>query len=89
MFAKTNITTAGYDLVENKSQLILTIQNSGSSLTEDFCSELLTNPTGFAVNDIIAFETHDGNRWLLLITEVNPGATNGESTIKYDVKVEK
>lgn len=89
LLSKTVLNTEAFDLIVNKNQLIITVQNSGASLTEDFYSELQSNPGGFEVDDILAFETHDGHQGLLKITEVNPGASNGESTIKYDVKVEK
>lgn len=89
LMAKTGLSTEAFNLVANKNQLIITIQNSGATLTEDFHSELQSNPGGFAVNDIIAFETGAGDQGLIKITAVNPGASNGESTIKYDVKVEK
>ncbi|GAB4312949.1 MAG: hypothetical protein Kow00127_03700 [Bacteroidales bacterium] len=88
-FAKTTLTMNEWNAVENKNQLILTIQNQNLDLSNDFYSEVTSNPGGFAVNDIIAFETSSGMYGLLLIKEVNPGATNGESTIVYDVKVEK
>jgi len=89
LMAKTNLTVASFDPIENKNQLILTIQNSGVSLTEDFHSELQSDPNGFEVGDVIAFETGDGNQGLIKVTEVNPNADIGLSTIKYNVKVEK
>lgn len=88
-FGLTNLTVAAYNAVETKSQLILSIQNDGVALDEQFQSQLLSNPAGFAVGDIIAFETYDGNQGLIKLTEINVGATNGASTIKYDLKVEK
>lgn len=88
LIGKTNITGQAYDQIVNKNQLILTIQQSGVALNKDFHSELQSNPTGFAVGDIIAFET-GSYQGLIKVTEVNPGATNGLSTIKYNVKVEK
>ena len=88
-FGLTNLTVAQYNSVENKTQLILSIQNDGVQLDEDIQSELLSNPAGFAVGDIIAFETYDGNQGLIRLTDINPGATNGESVITYDLKVEK
>ena len=57
--------------------------------TEDFVSELQTNPAGFEVDDIFAFETGGGNQGLIRIMEVNEGSSVGESTIKYNVKIEK
>ncbi len=89
LMGKTNLTKEAYELVVNKNQLILSIQNSGVDMTEDFVSELQSNPGGFEVDDIIAFETGDGHQGLLRIMEVNEGASLGESTIKYNVKVEK
>ena len=73
----------------NKNLLIIKIQDSGVTLSDDFVSELQSNPQGFEVDDIIAFETDAGKQGLLRIREVNPGASNGESTIRYDVKVAK
>lgn len=89
LMSKTGLTTEAYDLIENKNQLIITIINSGAVLSDDYHSELLSNPGGFAVGDIIAFETEDGHQGLMKLTAVNPGASIGESTIEYDVKVEK
>ncbi|MCD4696863.1 MAG: hypothetical protein K8S16_11555 [Bacteroidales bacterium] len=90
LFGKTtSIDENAYNAVTDKNILILTIQNDGVALVDDFFSELLSNPGGFEVGDILAFETHDGNRGLILVTEVNPGTPNGNSTIKYDLKVEK
>ncbi|MCB2219333.1 MAG: hypothetical protein KQI35_02980 [Bacteroidetes bacterium] len=88
-FAKTTLGAGDYSAVENKNQLVLTITNQQLDFGDDFYSELVSNPGGFAVGDIIAFETLSGNYGLIKITEVNPGANNGLSTIKYDVKVEK
>lgn len=89
LMAKTTLPTESFDLITNKNQLIITIQNSGATLSDDFHSELQSDPQGFAVGDVIAFETGDGDQGLIKITEVNAGASNGESTIKYNVKVEK
>lgn len=89
LMGKTGLSTEAYELIVNKNQLILTIQNSGVSMTDDFHSELQSNPGGFEVGDIIAFETGEGNQGLIRVTEVTPGSSNGESKIKYNVKVEK
>ncbi|MEZ5082167.1 MAG: hypothetical protein R2750_01745 [Bacteroidales bacterium] len=89
LFGKTTLEEADYNLINNKNVLILTIQNDGVSITQDFYSETISNPGGFEVGDILAFETHEGNRGLIIIREVNAGSTNGNSTIKYDLKVEK
>lgn len=86
--AKTDLTVQDYVGITNKNQLIIVIQGSGASLTSDFHSELMSNPSGFEVGDIIAFETADGDQGLINVTQVNPGANNGLSTIKYDVKIE-
>ncbi|MCF8378374.1 MAG: hypothetical protein K9H49_02285 [Bacteroidales bacterium] len=88
LFAKTALNQAAYDLVTDKNILILTIQNTGVTLNSNFFSELISNPGGFAVGDVLAFETHTGNRGLLIIKEVNSASPNGNSTIKYDIKVE-
>ncbi len=90
LMAKTNLTIEQYELIVNKSQLILTIQNSGvSPMTENFHSELQSEPGGFEVGDIIAIETFDGHQGLIRVTEVNGNANIGESTIKYNIKIEK
>ena len=90
LMAKTDLTIEQYELIVNKSQLILTIQNSGvSPMTENFYSELQSDPGGFEVGDIIAFETYDGHQGLIRVTEVNEDANFGDSTIKYNLKIEK
>lgn len=90
LFGKTtNITEDAYNQIDNKNVLILTIQNDGVVINQDFYSELISNPGGFAAGDIIAFETQEGNRGLLIVREVNSATPNGDSTIKYDLKVEK
>jgi hypothetical protein len=90
LMAKTSLTIEQYELIVNKNQLILTIQNSGvSPMTENFHSELQSDPGGFEVGDIIAFETYDGHQGLIRVTEVNGNANIGESTIKYNLKIEK
>lgn len=86
---KTNISPMSFDQINNKNQLIITIQNSGVMLNEDFFSELQSSPGGFEVDDVIAFETNEGKRGLIKITQVNSAPYIGESTIKYDLKIEK
>ncbi|MFU8843558.1 MAG: hypothetical protein ACNA7V_07105 [Bacteroidales bacterium] len=88
-FAKTTLTASQYNDVASKNQLVLTIQNQGIQLTENFYSQMTSNPGGFSVNDVIAFEATGGKYGLLLVTEVNAGANNGLSTIKYNIKVVK
>jgi len=91
MFEKTTLSVGNYNDIENKNQLILMIQNVAgiSSFTVNYFSEILSNPGGFEVNDIIAFENPNGERGLLLVKEIDEGATVGESTIIFDMKVEK
>lgn len=89
LMGKTNLTPENYNSIENENQLVLFIQNSGVTLDQDFFSELMSTPGGFAVNDVIAFETHAGKRGLIMVTAVNPGTSNGTSTITYDIKVIK
>ncbi|MEZ5196228.1 MAG: hypothetical protein R2764_07475 [Bacteroidales bacterium] len=89
LMGKTNLTLENYNSIENENQLILFIQNSGVSMTQNYFSELMSNPGGFAVNDVIAFETYMGKRGLILITAINPGTTNATSTITYNIKVVK
>ncbi|MCD4695837.1 MAG: hypothetical protein K8S16_06310 [Bacteroidales bacterium] len=89
LFGKTTLGSSEYNVVTNNTLLILQIQNSGVTLAENYFSELMSNPGGFEVGDVLAFETQGGKRGLILITEVNPGTTNGESTIKFNVKVVK
>lgn len=72
LFGKTtNVSEDAYNQIDNKNVLILTIQNDGVTLNQDFYSELISNPGDFEVGDIIAFETQEGNRGLLIIREVN------------------
>ncbi len=86
---KTNLTTNDYEAVENKTQLVVVISNQGLTFNKDFYSENVSSPGGFAVGDIFACETSEGKFALIKVTEVNEGANNGLSTIKYDIKVEK
>lgn len=89
LFKKTTLSTEQYDIIENKNQLIISISTGGASdMSDDFFSELSSNPGGFAPGDVIAFEAKDGKLGLLKLLLVNEGATNGDSWIKYDVKVE-
>ncbi|OQX72295.1 MAG: hypothetical protein B6D61_14230 [Bacteroidetes bacterium 4484_249] len=88
-FEKTTYEPGIFDGIENSNQLTVIIYNANLSFTSNFFSEKLSNPGEFEVNDIIAFQTNKGKRGLIKVTEVNPGATNGESTIKYDLKVLK
>ena len=90
-FEKTNYTANQYDGINNSSQLVLYIQNANPELTFplNFFSELLSNPGGFDEGDVIAFELYTGKWGFIKVTDVNPGATNGDSTITYDVKVMK
>lgn len=88
-FAKTTLTSSQYNAVMSKNELVLTIQNQGINLVNNYYSQSLSNPGGFSVNDVIAFETQGGKYGLLLVTEVNPGASVGLSTIKYNIKVVK
>lgn len=91
MFEKTDLNVGNYNDIENKNQLILTIQNLAgiSSFSVNYFSEMLSNPGGFEVNDIIAFENPNGNRGLMLIKEIDDGASPAQSTIIFDMKVEK
>ncbi len=85
---KPGIATSTFDVIDNISQLTVTISTNGGVGISQLYSENITLPNGFAVNDIFAFETWSGNIGLIKITEVNAGATPAESTIKFDVKVE-
>jgi len=88
-FAKTDMTTSTYNSIANDQQLTILINNGGYNFNNNYFSENLSNPGGIAVGDIIAFETEVGNIGLIKINTINQGATNGESTISFDVKVEK
>jgi len=91
-FAKAvDLTVEQYNQIENKNTLILMIQNfSGiTGFNSTHYSETLSNPGGFEVNDIIAFETNSGDRGLMLIKAKDDGASSGFSTFIFDMKVEK
>jgi len=88
-FEKTTYAASTFDGIENSSQLTVIIYNANLSFSSNFFSEELSNPGGFAVGNVIAFQTFAGKRGLIKVTAVNPGTTNGESTITYDVKVMK
>ncbi|MCD4682796.1 MAG: hypothetical protein K8R86_05905 [Bacteroidales bacterium] len=88
-FAKTDYTPDDYNFIENDNQLVVMINNANLNFVDDFFSELQSNPGGFAVGDIIAFETHIGLYGFIKVTAVDPGANNGLSTITYDLKVVK
>jgi hypothetical protein len=90
-FVRTNITASVFDAISEKNALIASISPYLTNLNESFISELMPSPgQGFSVGDVYGFRTagteHLG---LIKITEVNEGATNGLSTIKYDVKVQE
>ncbi len=88
-FAKTNYGPDVFNTIENDNQLVVYINTAGLNFVYDYFSELNSNPGGFAVNDVIAFETHVGLYGMILVTEVNQNAGNDMSTIKYNVKVVK
>lgn len=88
-FAKTPYDQAVFNIIENDNQLVVYINQANLNFIYDFYSQLNSNPGGFAVNDVIAFETHLGHYGLILVTEVNQNAGNDLSTIKYNVKVVK
>lgn len=89
LIAKTTLTANDYEAIDTKTQLIVVISNQGLSFDKNFYSENTSNPGGFAEGDIFACETSGGKFALIKITEVNEGANNGLSDIKYDIKVEK
>ncbi len=93
MFQKTTFDNPAedYDYISNKNQLILAMQNLAGigPFTINYYSEFISQPGGFEVNDIFAFENPDGNRGLMVIREIDEGATPGETTIIFDMKVEK
>ncbi len=88
-FTKTTYGPDIFDIIENDNQLIVFINTGNLNFVYDFYSELLSNPGGFAVNDVLAFETHTGKYGFIKITAVNPGTSNDLSTITYDLKVMK
>jgi hypothetical protein len=91
MFEKTELAVSNYNAIENKNQLILTIQNLAGigSFNINYFSEYLSNPGGFEVNDIIAFENPSGDRGLMLIKAKDDGPSSGFSSFIFDMKVEK
>jgi hypothetical protein len=93
MFQKTTFDNPAedYDYIETKSQLILAMQNFAGigAFTVNYYSEILSQPGGFEVNDIFAFQNQGGNRGLIVIREINEAVNPGESTIVFDMKVEK
>lgn len=91
MFQKTTLNVTNFNDIQNKNQLILTIQNLAGigPFVVNYYSEIISQPGGFAVNDIFAFESPNGERGLLLVKEIDEGATVAESTMIFDMKVEK
>ena len=90
---KTTLGVTAFNQITDLSQLIVLIQGqllSGDlDLSENYYSENSATPGGFETGDIFAFETEAGNYGLIRITEINENASNGESFIKIDLKVEK
>ena len=89
LMAKTTLSVNDYESIETKTQMIAVISNQGLTFDKNFYSENTSNPGGFSVGDIFACETSTGKYALIKIIEVNQGASNGKSTIKYNIKVEK
>ena len=93
LFQKTTFDNPAedYDYIANKNQLILAMQNLAGigNFTVNYYSEIVSQPGGFEVNDIFAFQNSDGNRGLMVIREIDEGATPGATTIIFDMKVEK
>jgi hypothetical protein len=90
-FVRTSLNAATFDAIPDKNTLIAAISPFLSSLTLPYISELMPAPgEGFDVGEVFAFKTAGAELLgLIKITEVNPGATNGLSTIKYDVKIQQ
>lgn len=90
-FVRTNIDVATFDIIQDKNTLIAVISPYISTLNESYISELMPPPgEGLNPGDIYAFKTaSDELLGLIKIKEVNQGASNGLSTIKYDVKIQE
>lgn len=91
-FEKTTLSVSMYNSIEIKNQLTTAIyvQAGITEFTEKFFSENISNPGGFAVNDVIAFECQGGTQQgLMLIKEIEEGNSVGQSTVIFDMKVEK
>ncbi|MBN2173170.1 MAG: hypothetical protein JW731_03495 [Bacteroidales bacterium] len=87
LFSRTQLNAAAYDQIINAFSLLAVTQQLDFDVK--FISELKPEPAeGFAVGDVFAFQTATGLFGLIKVTEVNQGATDGLSTIKYDVKVQ-
>ncbi len=92
LFEKSDLTEGVFDDISDKDELIYRINNTiinGLTLEDNFFSELTSEPGGISGNDIFVFQTQNNKKGLIKIKQVNQGFTEGESTIKFDIKVEK
>lgn len=90
-FVRTNLDVPTFDVIEDKTTLIAAISPYIATLSQSYISQLMPAPgEGFDVGDIYAFKTaSDEFLGLIKIKEVNQGADDGLSTIKYDVKIQE
>lgn len=74
-FMTTTITTAEFDAMADDSSFPTITSGAGDSKANDL-----------ALNDVIAFETADGKKGLIKVTEI---VVNANGTLKIDVKIQE
>lgn len=81
-FSYTEITSGAFDAIETITDFSNAIDNAVTDFDLDFTGD---NEEG----DVVAFMTNDGTVGLLKVKTTQSSANYGESTIIFDVKIEK
>jgi len=81
-FSETEITPGAFDAIETIEQFSIAIDNSVTEFDIEFAANNVED-------QVIAFITNNETIGLLKIKEANSSANFGESTLTFDVKIEK
>ncbi len=81
-FSETEITPGAFDAIETIEQFSTAIDNSVSEFDLEFAANN-------EEDQVIAFITKNETRGLLKVKEANTSSNYGESTMSFDVKIEK